>query len=400
MTHDTHAALTLEEELQFFAGDSVEVLHFPDWETLPYDLFPPHPEIVSRRIAALYRLPSLKRGVLVVPVATLMQRLAPRSFIGGSSLQLALRQKLDLQEEQRRLQAAGYRAVPQVGEPGEFAVRGSLLDIFPMGSSEPYRIELFDREIESIRSFDPETQRSLHKIEKVDLLPAREFPLTEESIKAFRNTVARTFPDRSAPLPDLPGPEGRRDAGRHRILPADVLRSHRNAVRLSRRRYAVRHHRKRARARPTRSGNRRTRATTIARTTSSGRSCRSVELYLPPQQLREQLNQRLRVEMVAAGTNEHAVDLGAQPAPVLSAQKREAPFDELKRFAEKYDGKVLIATDSAGRREALIEQLDQHGIKSHVASTWKQFVDESATTNIADDRRAARRRFRARPRPR
>src|ERR1700753_2963504 len=97
VTHDTHAALTLEAELQFFAGSDVEVLHFPDWETLPYDLFPPHPEIVSRRIAALYRLPSLKRGVLVVPVATLMQRLAPRSFIGGSSLQLALRQKLDLQ---------------------------------------------------------------------------------------------------------------------------------------------------------------------------------------------------------------------------------------------------------------------------------------------------------------
>src|ERR1700733_5016539 len=118
VTHDTHAAHTLEADLRFFAGNAIEVMHFPDWETLPYDLFPPHPEIVSRRIAALYRLPSLKRGVLVVPVATLMQRLAPRSFIGGSSLQLALRQKLDLQDEQRRLQAAGYRSVPQVGEPG------------------------------------------------------------------------------------------------------------------------------------------------------------------------------------------------------------------------------------------------------------------------------------------
>ncbi|HEY4349627.1 MAG TPA: transcription-repair coupling factor, partial [Paraburkholderia sp.] len=194
VTHDTHAAHTLEADLQLFAGDAVDVMHFPDWETLPYDLFPPHPDIVSRRIAALYRLPSISRGILVVPVATLMQRLAPRSFIGGSSLQLALRQTLDLQSEQRRLQASGYRAVPQVQEPGEFAVRGALLDIFPMGSGEPYRIELFDREIESIRSFDPENQRSLHKIEKVDLLPAREFPLTEESVKSFRNKLRERFP--------------------------------------------------------------------------------------------------------------------------------------------------------------------------------------------------------------
>jgi transcription-repair coupling factor (superfamily II helicase) len=382
VAHDTHAALTLEAELQFFAGDSVEVLHFPDWETLPYDLFPPHPEIVSRRIAALYRLPSLKRGVLVVPVATLMQRLAPRSFIGGSSLQLALRQKLDLQDEQRRLQAAGYRSVPQVGEPGEFAVRGSLLDIFPMGSGEPYRIELFDREIESIRSFDAETQRSLHKIEKVDLLPAREFPLTEESIKSFRNTLRERFPidPRRCPIyQDLK--EGATPAGIEYYLPMffdrtetlfDYLGESTLFVTTENALAAADTFWHQAHARYD------NRAHDIERPILP-----VVELYLPPQQLREQLNQRLRVEMVAAGSNEHAVDLGARAAPVLSAQKREAPFDEVKRFSEKYDGKVLITTDSAGRREGLIEQLDQHGIKSHVASTWKQFVDESATTNIA-----------------
>jgi transcription-repair coupling factor (superfamily II helicase) len=382
VTHDTHAALTLEAELQFFAGNSVEVLHFPDWETLPYDLFPPHPEIVSRRIAALYRLPSLKRGVLVVPVATLMQRLAPRSFIGGSSLQLVLRQTLDLQDEQRRLQASGYRSVPQVGEPGEFAVRGALLDIFPMGSNEPYRIELFDREIESIRSFDPETQRSLHKIEKVDLLPAREFPLTEESIKAFRNTLRERFPidPRRCPIyQDLK--EGATPAGIEYYLPMffdrtetlfDYLGESTLFVTAENALDAAETFWQQAHARYD------NRAHDIERPILP-----VVELYLPPQQLREQLNQRPRVEIVAAGTNEHTVDLGAQPAPALSAQKREAPFDELKRYAEKYDGKLLIATDSAGRREALIEQLDQHGIKSHVASTWKQFLDESGGTKIA-----------------
>src|SRR5690606_38474109 len=106
VAHDTHAAHALETELGVFAGTDLDVLQFPDWETLPYDLFSPHPDIVSQRVAALYRLPSLKRGVLVVPVATLMQRLAPRSYITGSGLVLELGQKLDIASEQRRLEAS------------------------------------------------------------------------------------------------------------------------------------------------------------------------------------------------------------------------------------------------------------------------------------------------------
>jgi len=189
VTRDTQSAHTLETELASFVGESIEVLHFPDWETLPYDLFAPHPEIVSPRIATLYRLPAQTRGVPVVPVATLMQRLAPRSYIGGTGLVLNVGQKLDLGAEQRRLEAAGYRNVPQVQEPGDFAVRGALIDIYPMGAAEPYRIELFDEEIESIRNFDAETQRSLHKVESVRLLPGREFPLTDESAKSFRTRL-------------------------------------------------------------------------------------------------------------------------------------------------------------------------------------------------------------------
>ena len=194
VTHDTHGAQVLESDLRIFSGGQVDVLHFPDWETLPYDLFPPHPEIVSQRIAALYRLPGISRGVLVVPIATLMQRLAPRSFISGSSLVLQRGQALNLRAEQLRLQSSGYRAVPQVQEPGDFAVRGALLDIFPMGSVEPYRIELLDRNIDSIRGFDPETQRSTHKVDAVNLLPAREFPLTVESSTRFRDTLRERFP--------------------------------------------------------------------------------------------------------------------------------------------------------------------------------------------------------------
>jgi transcription-repair coupling factor (superfamily II helicase) len=374
VTHDTHAAHTLEADLQLFAGNAIDIMHFPDWETLPYDLFPPHPDIVSRRIAAMYRLPSVHRGILVVPVATLMQRLAPRSFIGGSSLLLALHQSLDLQSEQRRLQASGYRTVPQVQEPGEFAVRGALLDIFPMGSSEPYRIELFDREIESIRSFDPENQRSLHKIEKVDLLPAREFPLTEESVKSFRNKLRERFPidPRRCPIyQDLK--EGTTPAGIEYYLPLffdhtetlfDYLGGDTLFVTSENALDAADTFWQQAQ---TRYDNR---AHDIERPILP-----VPELYLSPQLLREQLNQRLRVEIVATGTNEHAVDLGTLAAPPVAAKKREAPLEELKRFVEGYDGHVLISTDSAGRREGLIEQLSTAGLMPHVVTSWQQFLD-------------------------
>ena len=194
VTRDTHSAHRLETEIAVFAGADVEVLQLPDWETLPYDLFAPHPEIVSQRVATLYRLPALRRGVLVVSVGSLMQRLAPRSFITGSGLVLELKQQYDIGAEQRRLSAAGYRNVPQVTEPGDFAVRGAIVDIFPMGSAEPYRIELFDDEIDSIRTFDPDTQRSANKVEHVRLLPAREFPLTEDTAREFRNILRERFP--------------------------------------------------------------------------------------------------------------------------------------------------------------------------------------------------------------
>ena len=175
VARDSHAAQALEHDLQVLAGD-LPVLHFADWETLPYDLFSPHPDIVSQRVSTLYRLPSTRKGVLVVPVASLMQRLPPPEWIAGNTLDLKKGQKLDLDAEKRRLEAAGYRHVPQVLDPGDFAVRGALLDLFPMGSDVPYRIELFDDEIDSLRTFDPDTQRSDRPVDAVKLLPASRPP--------------------------------------------------------------------------------------------------------------------------------------------------------------------------------------------------------------------------------
>ena len=192
----------LADELRFFASaeSDLPVLAFPEWETLPYDAFAPHPDIIATRLSTLARLPALRRGLLVINLATLLQRIAPRSFVDGSSVQLAVGDLLDIDATRKRLDEAGYIAVGQVHEHGEYAVRGSLLDLFPTGGDAPLRIDLFDDEIESIRSFDPQTQRSVDKLTQISLLPAREFPLTEEGIKQFRSAYRRRFegdPNRS-----------------------------------------------------------------------------------------------------------------------------------------------------------------------------------------------------------
>ena len=157
LTPDSQSAERLEQELRFFAP-RLPVLHFPDWETLPYDIFSPHQDIISQRVAALYRLPELDHGILVVPISTALHRMAPTRFLLGSSLVLDVGQRLDVEATRARLEAAGYRYVDTVYEHGEFTVRGALIDLFPMGSSLPYRIDLFDDEIETLRTFDQSTR--------------------------------------------------------------------------------------------------------------------------------------------------------------------------------------------------------------------------------------------------
>ena len=155
---DVHSAGRLEQELGFYINDpKFPVFGFPDWETLPYDVFSPLPELISQRLTTLHRLGSFKRGALVVPVGTLMQRVCTREFLHGRTLVMDVGDILDIDELRDRLAHAGYSNVSQVLAHGEFAIRGSLFDIFPMGANRPYRIDLFDDEIDSIRFFDPET---------------------------------------------------------------------------------------------------------------------------------------------------------------------------------------------------------------------------------------------------
>jgi transcription-repair coupling factor (superfamily II helicase) len=187
------AAYRLCRELEFFSSGSVDVVTLPDWETLAYDAFSPHQDIVSDRLRALHRLPTLRRGVLVVPIRTLLQRLPPPSFLAAHSLVLSVGARFDAHGYRRHLEQAGYRCVETVSERGEFAVRGSLVDVFPMGSPCPYRIDLFDDEVASLRTFDTDSQRTIEQIDSVEILPAKEFPLTPDAIARFRNRWHELF---------------------------------------------------------------------------------------------------------------------------------------------------------------------------------------------------------------
>ena len=178
-------AQRLEGELAFFAP-GLRIAVFPDWETLPYDNFSPHQDLVSERLATLWRIRQGDVDVVLLPASTALVRLAPPSFMAAYTFHFKQGERLDEAGFRAQLTLAGYTHVSQVVSPGEYAVRGGLIDLFPMGSAVPYRVDLFGDEIDSIRTFDPDTQRSLYPVREVRLLPGREFPMDEESRNAFR----------------------------------------------------------------------------------------------------------------------------------------------------------------------------------------------------------------------
>jgi transcription-repair coupling factor (superfamily II helicase) len=200
ITQTMQQAIELQHACQFFDLQQT-CLIFPTWETLPYDKFSPHQEIVSDRLLTLLRLPELEQGIVIAPMSTILTRLAPKSYLAGQVFSLRVGQKLSWQSMRQQLQLASYRCVSQVTLPGEYATRGSLFDIFPGGSHHPFRIDLLDEEIESIKKFDPETQRSIENLSAIELLPAHEFPMNEAGIKAFRQNFREVFSVNPAKCP-------------------------------------------------------------------------------------------------------------------------------------------------------------------------------------------------------
>ncbi len=381
VTASATAANTLEQDLAVFSKD-VSVLGFPDWETLPYDLLSPHPEIVANRIATLHRLPGMDRGILILPVSTLLQRIAPRHYLVGSGLEVHIGQRFTLDKEQTRLDAAGYRRVSQVAETGEYAVRGGLLDLFPSGAKEPYRIELLDDEVDSLRSFDPETQRSRETLQEIRFLPAREFPFTEDDRNTFRHRLRERFPidPRHCPVyQDIRA--GLSPAGIEYYLPLffettetlfDYLGKDAlfvlgdNITPAAEEFWANVEDRYEQRAHD------------IERPILP-----PAELYLSPQDLRQHLNAGRRIELVPEHA-ESVTDLGLEPvSPRPQAPRNDNQTTALSHWLGEQAGHVLIAVESAGRRENLLERLAGTNLHLRQIANWPEYLQSlDSSTDI------------------
>ncbi len=380
---DLHEASRIQNEVRFFLNDSIPLLTFDDWETLPYDLFSPLPGLISQRLLTLHRLQNVKKGVLVTTVSTLMQRLCPKSYLDANSLLINCGQKISLSESRRSLEQSGYHHVSQVMSHGEFSVRGSLLDIFPMGNKAPFRIDMFDDEVDTIRTFDPETQRTLEKVDKIDMLPAREFPLDERGIAHFRQAyrlqvegdpqrsmIYREVSDANAP----PGIEYylplffEETATLFDYLPTATL-----LVRME----GTRDHAE---------------AFYENVETRYEQRCNDIErpilkpaaIYLPPDELAAKLNtlpairiQRSEIEQRRKGYSRFENFQSKRP-PQLVLQARQAePAEALQRFINETPGRILFVAESAGRREMLLDTLRDFSISPKVVKNWPDFLQSS-----------------------
>lgn len=189
----SHQALLLARDIELLALQPLPVWLFPDHETLPYDPFSPHPDIIAERLRTLAALGTARHGILLAPASSLIQRLPSAEYILQRSFDVAVGQPLAIEGFRKRLQHAGYESAEQVYQSGQYAIRGSVIDLYPAGSSNPYRLDLFDEEIETIRLFDPESQRSTGKVDRIALLPAREYPCDEQGLEAFRRAFRHRF---------------------------------------------------------------------------------------------------------------------------------------------------------------------------------------------------------------
>lgn len=355
---DMQNALRLNDEIRQFT-DSM-VMGLADWETLPYDSFSPHQDIISSRLATLYQLPTMQRGVLIVPVSTLMQRVCPHSFLHGHALVMKKGQRLSRDALRDQLEGAGYRHVDQVMEHGEYTTRGALLDLFPMGSDQPYRLDFFDDEIDSLRLFDVDSQRTLEEVAAINLLPAHEFPTDQTAIELFRSQWRDRFEVKrdaehiyqqvskgtlpagieywqplffSEPLPPL-----------FSYFPASTLIVNTGDLEASAERFQ-----------------------NEARARFENRGVDPMRPLLPPEllwlrsdELFSELKKWPRVQLKTERLADKAANtnLGYQTLPDLAVQaQNKAPLDNLRRFLESFTGPVIFSVESEGRREALSEML-------------------------------------------
>ena len=368
-------AEALVEQLDFFLGPDRTLL-FPDPETLAYDIFSPHQDLVSRRLAVLARMLERDSELTIIAAPSLLQRLPPESYITTNSLSLATGQTINIADLQLKLAASGYTRVNQVSQHGEFARRGSLIDLFPMGCELPVRIDFFDAEIESIRVFDPDTQLSDRRLEQLEMLPAREFPASPDAIRDFRSRFRERFegnPDNSLIYKEVS--EGRYPGGIENYLPlfftetrsfwdyvpldatvlniGDTVSALEQSWEQTAQRFEqYRHDVERPVLNPS-------------------------ELFVPPDEHVLQLNRRKQVHLrrrEAMGAEPGTINLPVGPAPSVRINTHSAsPAAELVQYLQASTDRILICAESTGRREMLNDLLRDQGCEISQANSWSDF---------------------------
>ncbi|MHA3116213.1 transcription-repair coupling factor [Acinetobacter sp. ANC 4635] len=381
----------LESELEFYG---LKPTIFPDWEILPYDRLSPHQDIVSERLAILANMP--QQGILLVSASTFAQRVAPVSWVLGAHFDLKVGQKFDLEQQKKRLIQAGYQLVDTVYDHGEFAVRGSIVDVYASGQEAPIRIDLFDDEIDTLKYFDPETQRTTQTIQQFRILPAKEFPL-KEARALFRERYAESFPTANPKKNPIyqDALEGIASSGLEFYLPLffektamqqeSMLSSYFpeqtiviNTDDLDEgltqfwqdvyRRYEDRRH-------------------------NVDQPLLSPEdLFLNPQQILEQVNhfRRIVVSVDPIAEKAGAINLATDAPPKLPVDaKLERPFSHVKHYVDAVSYPVLLVAESAGRRETLKDALRSSFGDIPQVDSFQQFLKEQysiAITNAPLDR--------------
>ena len=367
ITAEPADAQRLADELPFFAP-GLRVALFPDWETLPYDQFSPHQDLISDRLATLWRIHQGEVDVVLLPATTALTRLAPPSFLAGTTFQF--RQKTQLNEAalKRQLTLAGYSHVSQVVSPGEYAVRGGLIDLFPMGSTVPYRVDLFDDEIDTIRTFDPDTQRSLYPVPEVQLLPGREFPMDEAARTAFRQRWRERLegdPTKSRIYKDIA--QGIATAGIEYYLPLFFDETATLFDYLGEQAALVLHGEV---------------DEALQRFSADTRERHRFLQHdpdrpiLPPEQIflkPDEFFARASQQALLVLRGQDAVDW-ARPVPDVSADRGSTePLAALEKHLRSTPHRVLLVAESEGRRESLLELLRDHQIDVPSVATLAEF---------------------------
>jgi transcription-repair coupling factor (superfamily II helicase) len=393
VTADANDAQRLIEELAFFAPD-LRCALFPDWETLPYDSFSPHQDLISERLATLWRIHSRAQAhgkpastddaadIVLVPATTALYRLAPPAFLAGYTFHFKVKQKLDEARLKGQLTLAGYQHVTQVVSPGEYAVRGGLIDLFPMGSLVPYRVDLFDDEIDSIRTFDPDSQRSLYPVPEVRLLPGREFPMDDDARAKFRSRWRELLegdPTRSRIYKDMGN--GVATAGIEYYLPLffdetatvfDYLGDAATVVLHGDLEPAFQHFWQDTQERYR-----------IVRTDPERPALPPEALFLTAEQFHTQANARALL-VIRPAVSDTADNAFAQQLGDLSVVRgADDPLSRLQSHIRNTPHRVLMLAESDGRRESLLDFLRASGVSPPAFDSLVEFQASDEPLGIA-----------------